>query len=120
MNLSKSSVVAVHDLDLSSVEDATLGFADIEMNLLSLTVSRSQRRIHLGPTEFQLLHFFLRHPTRVWSRDELISVIRPVKEIQPRAVDQYILRLRKALNSHGSENLIRTVRHVGYSLDHAD
>lgn len=101
-------------------EDSILGFADIEMNLPARTVIRSKRRIHLGPTEFQLLHFFLQHPTRVWSRDELIAVIRPIKEIQQRAVDQYILRLRKALNSHGGENLIRTVRHVGYSLDYSD
>lgn len=120
MNSPESSFAPFNGVESPSTSDESLGFADIEMNLLSRTVSRSQRRIHLGPTEFQLLHFLLQHPTRVWSRAELIAVIRPVTEIQPRAVDQYILRLRKALNAHGGENLIRTVRHVGYSLDYSD
>ncbi len=96
-----------------------LQFADIELDMMSHTVRRGNKRIRLGPTEFQLLHFFMRNPTRVWSRGELISELRPTGTLQPRAVDQYVLRLRRALNAHGGKNLIRTVRHVGYSLDYA-
>ncbi len=71
--------------------------------------------VHVGPTEFRLLHFFMTHPERVYSRSQLLDQVwgRNVY-IEERTVDVHIRRLRKALEPHGFENLVQTVRGVGY------
>ena len=71
--------------------------------------------LHLGPTEFRLLHFFLSHPEKVYSRSRLIDHVwgRNVY-IEERTVDVHIRRLRKALSPHGLDALIQTVRGAGY------
>jgi two-component system phosphate regulon response regulator PhoB len=101
-------------------EKGSLAFADIRMDLAAHRVTRGDRAIHLGPTEFRLLQFFMGHPGTVFSREELLnSVWGPDIYVEPRTVDVHIRRLRKALNGDtGSEpDLIRTVRAAGYSLD---
>ena len=71
--------------------------------------------VHVGPTEFRLLHFFMTHPERVYSRSQLLDQVwgRNVY-IEERTVDVHIRRLRKALEPYGFENLVQTVRGVGY------
>jgi two-component system phosphate regulon response regulator PhoB len=101
-------------------EKGSLTFVDIRMDLAAHRVTRNDRAIHLGPTEFRLLQFFMQHPGTVFSREELLnSVWGPDIYVEPRTVDVHIRRLRKALNGDtGSEpDLIRTVRAAGYSLD---
>ncbi|OAN67026.1 phosphate regulon transcriptional regulator PhoB [Magnetospirillum moscoviense] len=101
-------------------EKGSLAFADIRMDLAAHRVTRGDRAIHLGPTEFRLLQFFMGHPGTVFSREELLnSVWGPDIYVEPRTVDVHIRRLRKALNGEtGAEpDLIRTVRAAGYSLD---
>ncbi|MBF0324429.1 MAG: phosphate regulon transcriptional regulator PhoB [Alphaproteobacteria bacterium] len=101
-------------------EKGSLAFADIRMDLAAHRVTRAERAIHLGPTEFRLLQFFMGHPGTVFSREELLnSVWGPDIYVEPRTVDVHIRRLRKALNGdNGAEpDLIRTVRAAGYSLD---
>src|SRR5258705_7179775 len=51
----------------------TLAFHDIAMDLAVHRVTRNGRRVHLGPTEFRLLEFFMQHPRRVFSREELLD-----------------------------------------------
>lgn len=95
-----------------------LVFCDLEMDLVSHRVARSGHRIHLGPTEYRLLRYFLEHPRRVVSRDRIISAVwAHDQEVGARTVDVLIQRLRHALNKSGAPNLIRTVRAAGYSLD---
>jgi two-component system, OmpR family, phosphate regulon response regulator PhoB len=97
-----------------------LTYADIVMNTAEFRVSRGERRIKLGPTEFKLLRHFMEHPTRVYSREQLLdSVWGHDIYIEARTVDVHIRRLRRALCEDGEEDVIRTVRAAGYALDSA-
>ncbi len=95
-----------------------LTFGDLVMDLSAHRVLRSGRSIHLGPTEFRLLRFLLERPGRVYSREQLLDAVwgRDIY-VEPRTVDVHIRRLRKAINSPGDSDLIRTVRSAGYALD---
>jgi two-component system phosphate regulon response regulator PhoB len=103
-----------------SAGEETLRYADVVMDLAAHRVSRGGKAVHLGPTEFRLLHHFMLYPGRVFSREHLLDrVWGPHAEVEMRTVDVHIRRLRKALNTDGCRDLVRTVRSVGYALDHA-
>jgi two-component system phosphate regulon response regulator PhoB len=71
--------------------------------------------IELGPTEFRLLHFFMHHPERVYSRAELIRYVWPPNiYVEERTVDVHIRNLRLALQPSGRRGMIQTVRSAGY------
>jgi two-component system phosphate regulon response regulator PhoB len=73
--------------------------------------------VHLGPTEFRLLHYFLARPERVHTRAQLLDQVWGDQVyIEERTVDVHIRRLRLALEPHGQERLIETVRGTGYRL----
>jgi len=102
-----------------SAAEEVLRYADVTMDLVAHRVSRAGEPVHLGPTEFRLLRHFLQYPARVFSRGQLLDrVWGQDAEIELRTVDVHIRRLRKALNAVGEGDLVRTVRSVGYSLDH--
>lgn len=72
----------------------------------------------LQRTAFFLLGVLLERPTRVYSREQLLDrVWGHDSYVEERTVDVHIRRLRKELNGNDSQNLIRTVRSGGYSLD---
>lgn len=92
------------------------------VNLGPLTLEPSSHRvragkekIELGPTEYRLLQFFMQHPDRVYTREQLLDRVwgRNVY-IDERTVDVHIRRLRKALEPHQAAGLIQTVRGAGY------
>jgi two-component system phosphate regulon response regulator PhoB len=95
-----------------------LSYADLSMDLAAHRVTRRGRPVHLGPTEYRLLRFFLQPPGRVYSREQLLDQVwgRDVY-VELRTVDVHIRRLRKAINQDGETDLIRTVRSAGYALD---
>ena len=95
-----------------------LRYKDIFMDLETHRVTREDRAVKLGPTEFRLLKTFLERPGRVFSREQLLDKVwgRDIY-VELRTVDVHIRRLRKALNDQGGTDLIRTVRSAGYSLD---
>lgn len=95
-----------------------LAFEDISLDPATHRVTRKGRVLHLGPTEFRLLEFFLRHPRRVFSREDVLNSVwgRDI-HVEPRTVDVHIRRLRKAINGPGDADLVRTVRAAGYALD---
>ncbi|HWL83595.1 MAG TPA: phosphate regulon transcriptional regulator PhoB [Roseomonas sp.] len=99
----------------------TLSWHDVTMDQDAHRVSRGGRALHLGPTEYRLLEFFLQHPGRVFSREQLLDAVwgRDI-HVEPRTVDVHIRRLRKAVNGEGEVDIIRTVRSAGYSLDLED
>jgi two-component system phosphate regulon response regulator PhoB len=98
--------------------DEMLRFEDVSMDLAAHRVRRNGRELHLGPTEFRLLRFFMENPGRVFSREQLLDRVwgRDIY-VEPRTVDVHIRRLRKAINGPGERDLIRTVRSAGYALD---
>ncbi|HEX3861497.1 MAG TPA: phosphate regulon transcriptional regulator PhoB [Stellaceae bacterium] len=95
-----------------------LTYDGLTMDLTAHRVTRDGKPVHLGPTEYRLLHHFLQQPGRVFSREQLLDrVWGQDSDIEIRTVDVHIRRLRKALNEGGGPDLLRTVRSVGYALD---
>jgi two-component system, OmpR family, phosphate regulon response regulator PhoB len=95
-----------------------LTWQDIVMDQDAHRVTRGGRALHLGPTEYRLMEFFLQHPGRVFTREQLLDAVwgRDI-HVEPRTVDVHIRRLRKAVNGDGEADVIRTVRSAGYALD---
>ncbi|MFZ9641812.1 MAG: phosphate regulon transcriptional regulator PhoB [Candidatus Methylopumilus sp.] len=92
----------------------------IELNGLRLDptthrVTGNQKTIELGPTEFKLLHYLMSNPERVHSRSQVLDRVWGDRVfVEDRTVDVHIRRLRLALEQTGHEDLIQTVRGVGY------
>ncbi len=104
-----------------ALEEETLNFHDIEMNMATHRVTRDSRSVHLGPTEFRLLRYFMEHPGRVFARDQLIDAVWGHDVyVDERTVDVHIRRLRRELNANDDLDVIRTVRAAGYALDLPD
>ncbi|MBF24342.1 MAG: phosphate regulon transcriptional regulatory protein PhoB [Pusillimonas sp.] len=78
-------------------------------------VSGNGTALSIGPTEFRLLHFFMTHTERVFSRSQLLDQVWGDHVfVEERTVDVHIRRLRKAFEPSGHENHIETVRGAGY------
>ena len=100
--------------------DDRLVFGDIIVDRVSHRVKRAERDVHLGPTEFRLLDYFMQHPGRVFSREQLLDAVWGLDVyVEARTVDVHVGRLRKALNEGDELDPIRTVRSAGYALDKA-
>ena len=97
--------------------DEVIRIGDLQLDPASHRVAADGQALEMGPTEFRLLHFFMTHPERVYSRRQLLDMIWGLNAyVEERTVDVHIRRLRKALEPHRMENLIGTVRGVGYRL----
>src|SRR5690606_7524847 len=89
--------------------------ADLERDRTAHRVTRGNREVRLGPTEFNLLEFMMQGPGRVFSREQLLNGVRGRDAyIDERTVDVHIGRLRKALVRGKERDPIRTVRGAGY------
>lgn len=78
-------------------------------------VSVAGDELSLGPTEYRLLHFFMTHPERVYTRAQLLDFVWSRDTyVEERTVDVHVLRLRKVLTPHACEGYVQTVRGVGY------
>jgi len=83
-------------------------------------VTANGEGLELGPTEFRLLHFFMTHPDRVYSRTQLLDQVWGDHVfVEERTVDVHIRRLRKALERSRHDALIQTVRSAGYRFSAA-
>lgn len=96
-------------------EGEKLAVGALEIDAAGQRVSVRGESVHLGPTEYKLLHFFVTHPDRVYTREQVLDRVwgRNVY-VEERTVDVHIRRLRKALEPHGCASLIQTVRGTGY------
>ena len=78
-------------------------------------VSGNGSALELGPTEFRLLHYLMSNPERVHSRSQVLDRVWGDRVfVEDRTVDVHIRRLRRALSESGHEEMIQTVRGVGY------
>ena len=99
--------------------DAELSAGGLTLNPVSHEIRLNGVAVELGPTEFRLLHFFIAHPERVYSRTQLLDQVWGDHVfIEERTVDVHIRRLRVALGDEG-EDVIKTVRGSGYKLSAA-
>jgi len=91
-------------------------YGNITLNPMTHKVTDGENNVELGPTEFKLLHFFMTHPERVFSRSQLLDLVwgRNIY-VEERTVDVHILRLRKSFVSDSSK-CIQTVRGAGYRM----
>jgi two-component system phosphate regulon response regulator PhoB len=96
-------------------DDEDLIAGELRLDAASHQVTLKGHEISLGPTEYRLLEFFMRHPDRVYSRAQLLDRVWGGNVyVQERTVDVHIRRLRKALEPRSYDTLIRTVRGAGY------
>jgi len=99
------------------VLSSVLKVGDIVLDRESHRVYRKKSEIRLGPTEFRLLEFMMRHPGRVFSRSQLLdNVWGETIYIDERTVDVHVGRLRKAVNNGRMPDVIRTIRGAGYAI----
>ena len=100
--------------------------ADIEkISVGELMLDLSEHRLLIGgreldvsPTEFKLLHFFMKHPNKVFSRNRILDNVWGINAyVEERTVDVQVRRLRKSLEARGYHKVIETVRGVGYRLN---
>jgi two-component system phosphate regulon response regulator PhoB len=97
--------------------DDVVEIAGLRLDPAGKRVTADGKVVELGPTEFRLLHFFMTHPERIYSRTQLLDRIWGDHVfIEERTVDVHIRRLRKELEPTGHDRLIDTVRGSGYGL----
>jgi two-component system phosphate regulon response regulator PhoB len=93
----------------------SVSVGELTLDAATHRVSFRSRELRLGPTEFKLLHFFMKHAERVHSRSALLDrVWGDHVFIEERTVDVHVKRLREALGEAGA--MVETVRGVGYRL----
>ena len=94
-----------------------LSVGDLEMDLLSRTVSRANTAIELQPREFQLLEYLMRHAGQVVTRTMLLENVWEY-HFDPRTnvIDVHISRLRSKIDKNFPTALLHTVRGAGYTL----
>jgi two-component system phosphate regulon response regulator PhoB len=101
-----------------SVATRKLVVGDLSLDRDAHRVYRQKREVKIGPTEYRLLEFLMQSPGRIHSRAEIrASLWGESAEIDERAIDVHIGRLRRSISLGKSDNLIRTVRGAGYALD---
>jgi len=85
------------------------------VNPATRTVTGNGQELRMGPTEFELLHFFMTHTDRVYPRAQILDQVWGDHVfIEERTVDVHIRRLRDAIAPSGHHDLVETVRGAGY------
>jgi two-component system phosphate regulon response regulator PhoB len=96
--------------------EETVALAGLALDAAAHRVTWQGRPVKLGPTEFKLLHFLMKHPERVHSRQQLLDrVWGDHVFIEERTVDVHVKRLREALGPAAGA-LVETVRGAGYRI----
>jgi two-component system phosphate regulon response regulator PhoB len=94
---------------------AEIEIGGLRMDNVGHRVSIGGRQVEIAPTEYRLLHFFMTHPDRAYSRSQLLDQVWGDQVyVEERTVDVHVRRLRKALEPSGHDRLLQTVRGVGY------
>jgi two-component system phosphate regulon response regulator PhoB len=97
------------------ITDDAIEYHGLKLDPAAHRITGKGKDLPMGPTEFRLLHFFMTHPERVYSRTQLLDhVWGDHVFIEERTVDVHIRRLRAALERAGLETYIQTIRGSGY------
>lgn len=101
------------------LQDGTISLNGIQLDTIAHSVSIEGDPLYLRPTEYRLLEIMMRHPNRAFQRSQLLDRVwgRSVY-VDERTVDVHVLRLRNALRPYGKHKVIKTIRGIGYRLDH--
>ncbi|MEM7030698.1 MAG: response regulator transcription factor [Chloroflexota bacterium] len=102
------------------VKTKALSFQGLSLNTTTRETKRDNRQFELTPKEFDLLHFFIRHPNQVLIRDRILEEVWGYDfGGEDNVLEVYIGYLRKKTEAQGEPRLIQTVRGVGYVLREA-
>lgn len=105
---------------MPEISEETVSVAGLELSPVTHRVKAKGNNLELGPTEFRILHFFMTHAERVYSRAQLLDYIWGDHVfVEERTVDVHIRRLRQALEATGHDALVQTVRGSGYRFSYA-
>ena len=100
---------------IPALPDEAVTAGGLELSPATHRVNANGKGVELGPTEFRLLHFFMTHAERVYSRTQLLDQVWGTQVfVEERTVDVHIRRLRAALEPAGMDGVIQTVRGSGY------
>lgn len=104
------------------VQGTVLEFEGLSLDPVAHRVLAQGQPVSLGPTEYRMLEFFMTHPDRVYSREQLLDRIWGGNVyVEERTIDVHIRRLRKALEEFGYDRMVQTVRGAGYRFStHAE
>ncbi len=95
--------------------EGVIEIAGLRMDSSAHRVFAGDQIVPIGPTEYRLLHFFMTHPERVYSRSQLLDhVWGGGVYVEERTVDVHIRRLRMTLAPHAMDDFVQTVRGAGY------
>ena len=96
-------------------DDEVVELGDLRIDTASHRIHAAGKAVNMGPTEYRLIHFFMTHPERVYSRSQLLDHVWGGNVyVEERTVDVHIRRLRKSLSDQGCDRYIQTVRGAGY------
>jgi len=102
----------------AAAQPAILHIKDIELDPAKHTVKRNEKSVPLTLKEFVMLEFFMRHPNQAINREELLSHLWDFNyDSFSNVVDVHVKNLRKKLGDENGQNLLETVRGVGYKLN---
>jgi len=98
-----------------NVEDDVLTVDDVILDMGKHRITVANNLLNVSPTEFKMMHFFMTHPDKVYSREQLLDQIWGRSTyIEERTVDVHIRRMRKILKAYDKDSMIQTVRGFGY------
>jgi two-component system phosphate regulon response regulator PhoB len=96
-------------------EDGSVSVGELRIDGTAHRVFAHGEPVQIGPTEYRLLHFFMTHPERVYTRTQLLDHVWGGNVyVEERTVDVHIRRLRKTLEPSALDNMVQTVRGAGY------
>ncbi|GAA3921751.1 phosphate regulon transcriptional regulator PhoB [Luteimonas lutimaris] len=96
-------------------EDGSVRVGDLRIDGTAHRVFAHDEPVQIGPTEYRLLHFFMTHPERVYTRSQLLDHVWGGNVyVEERTVDVHIRRLRKTLEPSALDGMVQTVRGSGY------
>jgi two-component system phosphate regulon response regulator PhoB len=108
-------IKAVMRRSTSADNNGQISAQGLVMDTISRRVTHASTPIHLGPTEYRLLEFFMSHAGRAYSRGQLLDHVWSANTyLEERTVDVHIRRLRKALEPAHISHYLQTVRGHGY------
>src|SRR5690606_27389236 len=96
-------------------EDGSVSVGALRIDGTAHRVFANDEPVQIGPTEYRLLHFFMTHPERVYTRTQLLDHVWGGNVyVEERTVDVHIRRLRKTREPYGLDGMAQTVPGAGY------
>ncbi len=110
-------IEAVLRRGVTGYDSDVLEYAALKFNFTKREVTIADQKLELSAKLFNLLHFFLTHPNRVYTRQQLLDALAKTNEFyDERSVDRQVKRLRDVLKQYRYEQHIKTIRGHGYQF----